>query len=408
MSNQSSRCRRVKSRESRVKSQTQRRTENPAALDPRPSTLDSIDWSTELQPRGTQTRLGQALADELRLYRDAPLAGIVVISDGAQNAGIEPGAAIEAARQAEGAALHDRRRLGRRRSATSRSATSSCPPALSRTIRSTSPATCKPTATPANRSMSSSRAAARKTQPAAARPSPRNASRSAPMAKWSRHRSTSNQASPARSCFKLRVKAPPDDGNPRDNEREAEIEVVDRKTRVLLFASGPMRDYQFLRNQLHRDATMIIDVLLQTGQPGISQDANTILDHFPSTAEELYQYDCIVAFDPDWTKLDAAQVELVEKWVSEEAGGLIAVAGPIQTPRWIRSTEHAKLRDLYPVVFQNRMTLMDDGQYRRRYSLAARVRARRPRSQVPLARQDRRRQRSRLGQLPRRLRLSTP
>ena len=53
---------------------------------------------------------------------------------------------------------------------------------------------------------------------------------------------------------------------------------------------------------------------------------------------------------------------LVEKWVSEEAGGLVAVAGPIQTPRWIRSTEHAKLRDLYPVIFQNRLTLMDDGQ----------------------------------------------
>ena len=89
---------------------------------------------------------------------------------------------------------------------------------------------------------------------------------------------------PGTFVFKLRVKAPPDDGNPRDNEREAEVEVVDRKTRVLLFASGPMRDYQFLRNQLHRDATMIVDVLLQTAQTGISQDANTILDHFPEHA----------------------------------------------------------------------------------------------------------------------------
>ena len=83
-----------------------------------------------------------------------------------------------------------------------------------------------------------------------------------------------------------------------------------------------MRDYQFLRNQLHRDKSMIVDVLLQTAQPGISQDAAKILDQFPSTRKELYQYDCIVAFDPDWTKLDAAQVDLLEKWVSEEAGGL--------------------------------------------------------------------------------------
>ena len=31
------------------------------------------------------------------------------------------------------------------------------------------------------------------------------------------------------------------------------------------------------------------------------------------------------------TQLDAAQVDLLESWVSEEAGGLILVAGPVQT-----------------------------------------------------------------------------
>ena len=59
-----------------------------------------VDWAAELEPRGTQTRLGQALDDQLYRYRDAPLAGVIVISDGAQNAGIEPSAAIEAAREA--------------------------------------------------------------------------------------------------------------------------------------------------------------------------------------------------------------------------------------------------------------------------------------------------------------------
>jgi hypothetical protein len=149
----------------------------------------------------------------------------------------------------------------------------------------------------------------------------------------------------------LRLSPPPDDSNPRDNEREAEVDVVERKTRVLLFASGPMRDYQYLRNQLFRDRTMTVDVLLQTAQPGISQEANEILDTFPSTAEELFQYDCIVAFDPDWTQLGAEQVKLLERWVAEEAGGMITIAGPIETAKWLRSTEHAKIRDMYPVSF---------------------------------------------------------
>src|SRR5204863_319219 len=113
-----------------------------------------------------------------------------------------------------------------------------------------------------------------------------------------------------------------------------------RKTRVLLFASGPMRDYQFLRNQLHRDNTMVVDVLLQTAQSGISQDANTILDHFPSTPEELYQYDCIVAFDPDWTKLDAAQVYLASQFYG---------AGQVF---YIGSGEFWRLRGVDPAYFE--------------------------------------------------------
>ncbi len=163
--------------------------------------------------------------------------------------------------------------------------------------------------------------------------------------------------------YQLRVDAPGDDANPRDNQREAEVEVVDRQTHVLLFASGPMRDYQYLRNQLHRDKSMIVDVLLQSAQPGMSQDAAKILEKFPSTRDELYSYDCIVAFDPDWTALDASQVALLESWVAEEAGGLVIVAGPIHTSQVARIAEQAKLRDLYPVVFPQRLTLTDEGQY---------------------------------------------
>jgi hypothetical protein len=326
-----------------------------------PTGPGSIDWSKELQPHGTQTRLGQALADELRLYHDSPLAGVVVITDGAQNAGIDPAAAVEVARQAKvplftvgvGSAASQRNVAIRDLVVPTRAFPND-------TLNVTGYLQANGYT---GQSVDVELTRRRSKDPAGG---------GTPIA--TQHVALGHDGEmvpvsfdtepgePGTFVFQLRVKAPPDDGNPRDNSREAEIEIIDRKTRVLLFASGPMRDYQFLRNQLHRDATMITDVYLQTAQPGISQDANKILDHFPNTPDELYQYDCIVAFDPDWTKLDATQVELVEKWVSEEAGGLIAVAGPIETPKWIRSTEHAKLRDLYPVIFQNRLTLMDDAQ----------------------------------------------
>src|SRR5688500_11641402 len=83
-----------------------------------------------------------------------------------------------------------------------------------------------------------------------------------------------------------------------------------------LFAGGPSREYQYLRNQFRRDSGTIVDVLLQTAKPGpgISQDANEILGEFPRTGQDLAKYDAIVAFDPDWRELDATQADLLEDW----------------------------------------------------------------------------------------------
>ena len=390
-----------------VSSHRNRQHSGPRPSNPRPSTRSTGPQnSNRAAPKPALVRRS---ADELRLYHDAPLAGRGRDFRWCSERRHRARRGRRSGPSGESAALHDRRRFGGRPAQHRASAISSSPTRAfpNDTLNVTGYLQANGYA---GQSVDVELTRRRTQDPAGGGTPDRSATRRARalMAKWRPSRSISNQARPAHSFFSFASKRRQTTATRATIDREAEIEVVDRKTRVLLFASGPMRDYQFLRNQLHRDPTMIVDVLLQTAQPGISQDANKILDHFPSTAEELYQYDCIVAFDPDWTKLDAAQVELVEKWVSEEAGGLIAIAGPIQTPHWIRSTEHAKLRDLYPVVFQNRMTLMDDGQYRRRNSVAAGDGTRRPRSQVSLARQNGRRERSRLGQLSRRVRLTTP
>ena len=161
----------------------------------------------------------------------------------------------------------------------------------------------------------------------------------------------------------LQIKAPSDDQYPDDNSRQVEVEVVETKTRVLLVASGATRDYRFLRDQLRRDKYTTVDIWLQNALPGISQGVDKILNEFPRTKEELYEYDCIVAYDPDWALLDAQQADLLESWVAEESGGLIVVAGPVHTSTWVQNPELGKIRALYPVEFQRRLTLLDDGLY---------------------------------------------
>ena len=221
--------------------------------------------------------------------RATPVAGIVVFTDGGQNAGIEPAVAAELAREAKIPLFPVG--LG-----------SDKQPVNVRVSDLLAPARAYPgdaytvTGYVQGQGLAGQTVTvelfSREPQPAAPATADPRHDRS--------HRSKSCWATKARSCpikfeltpnapgrreLTLRVQAPPADANPQDNQfGPVEIEVVDRKTRVLLFAGGPAREYIFLRNLLQRDKDVEVDVLLQTAQPGISQDANEILDEFPRDA----------------------------------------------------------------------------------------------------------------------------
>ena len=67
----------------------------------------------------------------------------------------------------------------------------------------------------------------------------------------------------------------------------------------------------------------------------------------------LSAYDAVIAFDPDWTQVPVEQLQLLQKWVDTQAGGLVVVGGPINTVELIRGVNYEKLKpliDLYPVI----------------------------------------------------------
>ena len=144
----------------------------------------------------------------------------------------------------------------------------------------------------------------------------------------------------------------------RDNELLTGVEVIERRNRVLIFAGGPNREYQFVRNLLYRDRDVDSHVLLQTGRDGMAQEAAKLLTEFPKDRSALAAYDAILAFDADWAKISEPQVEAVEQWIAEQAGGLMLIAGTVEMPKWLaRSTGGSRatlLRGLSPVVLEQR------------------------------------------------------
>jgi hypothetical protein len=319
----------------------------------------------QLRPKGSATRLGDALKSVLAEQRSHPVSGIVVFTDGGQNAGDAPLAVVA---DAKGASIpiqvvglgSDRRRSSVRISDFAAPArvfpddgfdVTATVQASNLKDRTVSLSLYTTTAGPKDNA-----AAAKGTETLVAteRVTLGNDGEAKPV------KFTLPPLPVGTHHYVARLEKLADDDDARDNEAQAAVEVVAQQMRVLLVASGPSRGYQYARNLFFRDKTISVDVWLGTAPPGpgISQDADAILGEFPRTRQDLDKYDAVIAFDPDWSQFDAAQVAALVEWVDRQLGGLVVVAGPIHTVELTTdnnaSQTLSQIRALYPVTFARR------------------------------------------------------
>lgn len=309
-------------------------------------------WRERLRPAGYETRLGEALAAVLDQEPRGLLAGIVVLTDGASNAGIDP-VAVAAACAAAGVSIHP---LG---------FGSDRLPANVRVADVVAPSRAVPGDGFAVVAYLQAQGLDRKgatielleapaSQPGVPPVPPRSiAIRDVLLGPDGDlvpvRFDVPGIATPGRRVLTVRVRPPAEDRTPADDAQQVEVDVVEQVTQVLLVAGGPTREYQFARSVLHRDKSFAVDVLLGTSQPGISQDARRMLDQFPDSDAALAGYDAIIAFDFDWQLLDAAAQARLDRWVARESGGVIFFSGAVGTDRWQSAVETATVRGLLPV-----------------------------------------------------------
>jgi len=349
-------------------------TGEAAAAPPDPPTaspaVQPIAWDKLLVPSGPQTRLGQAIQEALQEEQGAPptLAGVVVFSDGAQNAGIGPESAVQSAREAK-IPIFTVGLGSDRQPANVRVSDLAAPPRAYPGDRYTVVGYIQAQGLAGR--VAAVELLSRPTEGASGKPAGGGdveGTQQVTLGAEGEIVPVTFELVPDRAgrrTLVFRVRAPAEDHNPDDNQREADVEIVDRKNRVLLLAGGPGREYQFLRALLYRDRSTLVDVLLQTAQPGVSQEANQLLDEFPDTREEMFNYDCLVAVDPDWQALGPARIDLIENWVAEQGGGAIVIAGQVYAGRtingWVQDPAMAKVRALYPVEFLRNLAVADTG-----------------------------------------------
>jgi hypothetical protein len=356
----------------------------PHATRPQP-----IDWSEFLAPGGTETRLGAALRQLINDESPTPLSGIIVFTDGGQNAGIAPREAVDLARKTNVPIFtvgigSDQRPTNVRVSdlvAPARAYPGDSYIVTGFVQAQGMPGQVVDVELLSREAAGSFSGRARPTRVDNGGLQHAHASEGMPPGQIEARQQITlggdgevlpvkfelTPEQPGRRTLCFHVRPPAGDHNSGDNYREVDIEIVDRRNRVLMLAGGPTREYRFLRALLYRDRSTMVDVLLQSGQPGMSQEADKLLADFPSSREEMFDYDCLLAFDPDWQALGPVQVDLLEQWVAEQGGGLIVIAGPVFTGTmiggWVENPAMAKIRALYPVEFSRRFSVLEESAY---------------------------------------------
>ena len=118
-----------------------------------------------------------------------------------------------------------------------------------------------------------------------------------------------------------------------DNEATTSVKVIRQKIRVLLIASEPSPEVQFLRNALLRDKALEFASWLQSAGEDYEHIGHRPIRRLPSNQQELNQYDVLLLVDPDLRQLGSAWPEMMTKFVGDAGGGLIYVSGELYSAR---------------------------------------------------------------------------
>ena len=146
--------------------------------------------------------------------------------------------------------------------------------------------------------------------------------------------------------FEIRATIPPrDDEVVKDNNTATQrIRIIDGKIKVLYLEQFPRWEYKYLQAILARDRRIDPKFILLESDPAISHAPNSpFLSEFPRKNEDLFKFDVLILGDVDPKTFSPTQLDAINQFVSKFGGSLITLAGKRFTPNAYRSTTIAKM-----------------------------------------------------------------
>ena len=139
--------------------------------------------------------------------------------------------------------------------------------------------------------------------------------------------------------------APREDEVVKDNNVATQaIKVVDDKIKVLYVEQYPRWEFKYLQAALMRDRRVAARFWLLEGDDSIARSQDSpYLAEFPTAKEELFKYDLVILGDVDPRALTSVQWETLSEFVSRFGGAIVTIAGKRYMPSAYRRSPLEKM-----------------------------------------------------------------
>lgn len=134
-----------------------------------------------------------------------------------------------------------------------------------------------------------------------------------------------------------------------DNRVTRLLRVVDEKINVLYIEGSARWEYRYLRAILLRDPRLEVRFISSRADPELARSSRSYLGRFPSEPEEAFAFDLVILGDVERDFFRGEELVLLDRLVRERGGSLLVLAGRRHTPTEYGGTV---LEAMLPVSFR--------------------------------------------------------
>jgi uncharacterized membrane protein len=138
-------------------------------------------------------------------------------------------------------------------------------------------------------------------------------------------------SSPGPRLFRFKIAPQEGEQVTQNNVRDALIEVRDRKEKVLYFEGEPRFEMKFIRRAVEDDENMQVVILQRTAENKYWRadvtSPDELIGGFPKTREELFAYRAVILGSIEAAAFSPDQLRMLADFANKRGGGLLMLGG---------------------------------------------------------------------------------